>query len=117
KRFAEAMTMAYHRYHGLDTRIIRIFNSILGDQPVVLFDDGALHIEVIEEYARRVEMAPELPRAVFAPAFDPKTLREQLRPATSLIKHPAQQEGYELLLRYGRSVKVTGDHSVFVKGF
>jgi dTDP-glucose 4,6-dehydratase len=27
KRFAEAMTMAYHRYHGIDTRIVRIFNT------------------------------------------------------------------------------------------
>jgi dTDP-glucose 4,6-dehydratase len=27
KRFAEAMTMAYHRYRGLDTRIVRIFNT------------------------------------------------------------------------------------------
>jgi dTDP-glucose 4,6-dehydratase len=27
KRFAEALTMAYHRYHGLDTRIVRIFNT------------------------------------------------------------------------------------------
>ncbi|MEX1062108.1 MAG: UDP-glucuronic acid decarboxylase family protein [Balneolaceae bacterium] len=27
KRFAEAMTMAYHRYHGIDTRIARIFNT------------------------------------------------------------------------------------------
>ena len=27
KRFAEALTMAYHRYHGLNTSIIRIFNS------------------------------------------------------------------------------------------
>jgi dTDP-glucose 4,6-dehydratase len=27
KRFAEAMTMAYHRYHGVETRIIRIFNT------------------------------------------------------------------------------------------
>jgi dTDP-glucose 4,6-dehydratase len=27
KRFAEAMTMAYHRVHGLDTRIVRIFNT------------------------------------------------------------------------------------------
>ena len=27
KRFSEAITMAYHRYHGLDTRIIRIFNT------------------------------------------------------------------------------------------
>jgi dTDP-glucose 4,6-dehydratase len=26
KRFAEALTMAYHRYHGVDTRIVRIFN-------------------------------------------------------------------------------------------
>src|SRR5690606_10267514 len=27
KRFAEAMVMAYHRYHGLETRIVRIFNT------------------------------------------------------------------------------------------
>ncbi len=27
KRFAEALTMAYHRYHRLDTRIVRIFNT------------------------------------------------------------------------------------------
>jgi dTDP-glucose 4,6-dehydratase len=27
KRFAEAITMAYHRYHGIDTRIVRIFNT------------------------------------------------------------------------------------------
>jgi dTDP-glucose 4,6-dehydratase len=30
KRFAEAMTMAYHRFHGLDTRIVRIFNTYGG---------------------------------------------------------------------------------------
>jgi len=27
KRFAEAITMAYHRYHGLDAKIVRIFNT------------------------------------------------------------------------------------------
>jgi len=27
KRFAEALVMAYHRYHGVDTRIVRIFNT------------------------------------------------------------------------------------------
>jgi dTDP-glucose 4,6-dehydratase len=27
KRFAEAMTMAYHRFHGMDTKIVRIFNT------------------------------------------------------------------------------------------
>src|ERR671928_206015 len=34
KRFAEAITMAYHRHHGIDTRIVRIFNSILADEQV-----------------------------------------------------------------------------------
>ncbi|MCS7012680.1 MAG: SDR family oxidoreductase [Chloroherpetonaceae bacterium] len=37
KRFAEAMTMAYHRHHGLDTRILRIFNTY-GER--MRLDDG-----------------------------------------------------------------------------
>lgn len=37
KRFAEAMTMAYHRYHGVDTRIARIFNTY-GER--MRLDDG-----------------------------------------------------------------------------
>jgi dTDP-glucose 4,6-dehydratase len=37
KRFAEAMTMAYHRYHNLDTRIVRIFNTY---GPRMRLDDG-----------------------------------------------------------------------------
>ncbi len=60
KRFAEAITMAYHRYHDLDTRIARIFNTYgprmrkddgrvipnfivqaLAHQPLTLYGDGA----------------------------------------------------------------------------
>jgi len=37
KRFMEAMTMAYHRYHGVETRIIRIFNTY---GPRMRLDDG-----------------------------------------------------------------------------
>ena len=59
KRFAEAITMAYHRYHGLDTKIVRIFNTYgprmrlrdgraipafmsqaLRDEDVTVFGDG-----------------------------------------------------------------------------
>src|SRR5262249_52841746 len=59
KRFAEAMTMAYHRAHGLDTRIVRIFNTYgprmrlndgralpnfvhqaLTGQPITVYGDG-----------------------------------------------------------------------------
>src|SRR5467141_3359576 len=60
KRFAEAMTMAYHRYHGVDTRIVRIFNTYgprmrlrdgrvvpafisqaLNHEPLTVFGDGS----------------------------------------------------------------------------
>ena len=60
KRFAEAVTMAYHRYHGMDTRIVRIFNTYgprmrpndgrvvsnfivqaLSDQPLTIYGDGS----------------------------------------------------------------------------
>ncbi len=60
KRFAEAMTMAYHRYHGMDTRIVRIFNTYgprmrpndgrvvsnfivqaLAGEPLTVYGDGA----------------------------------------------------------------------------
>jgi dTDP-glucose 4,6-dehydratase len=60
KRFAEALTMAYHRYHGLETRIIRIFNTYgermrlndgraipafmsqaIANEPVTVFGDGS----------------------------------------------------------------------------
>jgi dTDP-glucose 4,6-dehydratase len=37
KRFAEAMTMAYHRFHGIDTRIVRIFNTY---GPRMRLEDG-----------------------------------------------------------------------------
>ena len=37
KRFAEAMTMAYHRHHNLDTKIVRIFNTY---GPRMRLDDG-----------------------------------------------------------------------------
>jgi dTDP-glucose 4,6-dehydratase len=60
KRFAEAMTMAYHRYHNVDTRIVRIFNTYgprmrprdgrvvsnfivqaLNDEPLTVYGDGS----------------------------------------------------------------------------
>jgi len=39
KRYAEALTMAYHRHHRLDTRIVRIFNSF---GPKMTDDDGRM---------------------------------------------------------------------------
>lgn len=50
KRFAEAMTMAYHRYHGLDTRIVRIFNTC---GPRMRPDDGRVISNLIVQALRQ----------------------------------------------------------------
>lgn len=49
KRFAEALTMSYHRYHGLDTRIVRIFNTY---GPRMRVDDGRVVPNFIREALR-----------------------------------------------------------------
>jgi len=53
KRFAEAATMAYHRYHQVDTRIVRIFNTY---GPRLQIDDG----RVISNFMRQALRGEDL---------------------------------------------------------
>jgi len=46
KRFAEALTMAYHRFHNIDTRIVRIFNTY---GPRMRLDDGRVVPNFIQQ--------------------------------------------------------------------
>ncbi|MGB9673117.1 MAG: UDP-glucuronic acid decarboxylase family protein [Anaerolineales bacterium] len=50
KRFAEALTMAYHRFHGIDTRIVRIFNTY---GPRMHIDDGRVVPNFIQQALRQ----------------------------------------------------------------
>jgi dTDP-glucose 4,6-dehydratase len=87
KRFAEAMTMAYHRFHGLDTRIVRIFNTYggrmrpndgrvvsnfivqaLGGLPLTVYGDGSqtrsfCYVSDLISGIIRLLEAPESPNA------------------------------------------------------
>ena len=87
KRFGEAMTMAYHRYHGLDSRIVRIFNTYgtrmrphdgrvisnfivqaLKGQPLTVYGDGSqtrsfCYVSDLIEGILRLLMAPEHPQS------------------------------------------------------
>ncbi|MGD1059577.1 MAG: GDP-mannose 4,6-dehydratase, partial [Solirubrobacteraceae bacterium] len=141
KRYAEALTMAYHRQQGVDTAIVRIFNSILADEQV-LYDDGTeLRREPVEQAAARLlpyafaagyaprrlpqgagstatalRPALEYPLDGYSvPAFGPGG-RQQAATATHLIAHPTDARCFEVRTRYGRSIRVTGDHSIFVEG-
>jgi dTDP-glucose 4,6-dehydratase len=76
KRYAEAITMAYHRHHGVDTRIVRIFNTygprmrpddgrmipnfisqVLGGEPLTIYGDGS--------QTRSVQYVDDLVEGVF----------------------------------------------------
>ncbi len=50
KRFAESLTMAYHRFHGVDTRIVRIFNTY---GPRMSLDDGRVVPNFIQQALRK----------------------------------------------------------------
>ena len=100
KRFAEAMTMAYHRYHGVDTRIVRIFNTYgprmrpkdgrvvsnfivqaLQGKPLTVFGDGSqtrsfamsmIWFVVLWRYYTQSPISPLL-NVPTGPSFSPKT--------------------------------------------
>jgi UDP-glucuronate decarboxylase len=143
KRYAEALTMAYHRQQGVDTAIVRIFNSVLADEQIVYDDGRELRRETAGELSARLATfalataatpalathvgtwgavgsgptpAMEFPLREFTvPAFDDEK-RIRAAPAASFVGHPTSQRCYEVSTRYGRSIRVTGDHSLFVEG-
>lgn len=53
KRFAEAMTMAYHRFHGVQTRIVRIFNTY---GPRMRLDDGRVLPAFVGQVLRKQDL-------------------------------------------------------------
>jgi nucleoside-diphosphate-sugar epimerase/intein/homing endonuclease len=134
KRYAEALTMAYHNQQGVNTSIVRIFNSILADEQV-LYDDGReLRRQRVSELAAGLSTLAAVPAGISlpatetvlgatewpldevrVPAFDGEG-RIVAAEACSLIGHPPGAACFEVRTRYGRSIRVTGDHSVFVEG-
>jgi dTDP-glucose 4,6-dehydratase len=89
KRFAEAMTVAYHRFHGLDTKIVRIFNTYgprmrvndgravpafisqaLRDEDVTVFGDGSQ----TRSFTYISDLVDGIIKLMLAPVTDPVNL-------------------------------------------
>ena len=89
KRFAEAITTAYHRYHGLDTRIARVFNTYgprmrlddgrvvpnflcqaLANQPLTIYGDG----QQTRSFCFVDDLIEGLCRLMLTPVHDPLNL-------------------------------------------
>ncbi|HSE96328.1 MAG TPA: UDP-glucuronic acid decarboxylase family protein [Methylomirabilota bacterium] len=106
KRFAEAITMAYHRYHHLDTRIVRIFNTFgprmrmndgraipnfirqaLTGEPLTVYGDGAQ----TRSFMYVSDLVEGIWRLMHAPVPDPVN-----------IGNPQEMTLLELARRIGR---------------
>ena len=116
KRFSEALTMAYHRYHGLDTKIVRIFNTygprmgvedgrvipnfisqaLLG-KPITLYGDGSQ----TRSYCYAADLVDGIEKLLFSQLHEPVNLGN---PIELTVKQLA-----EVILR------MTGSESVFVR--
>ncbi|TFG49083.1 MAG: NAD-dependent epimerase/dehydratase family protein, partial [Anaerolineales bacterium] len=113
KRFAEALTLAYHRFHGIDTRIVRIFNTYgprmrlddgravpnfikqaLTGQPLTIFGDGSqtrsfCYVDDLVEGIYRLLLSDEhLPVNIGNPTE--MTIIELAETVNTLIENPAQ---------------------------
>lgn len=113
KRFAEALTLAYHRYHGIDTRIVRIFNTYgprmrqddgravpnfiqqaLACKPLTIFGDGSqtrsfCYVDDLIEGIYRLLLSDEH-RPVNIGNPDEMTILELAKTINKLLKNPAE---------------------------
>jgi dTDP-glucose 4,6-dehydratase len=71
KRFAEAITMAYHRFHGVATRIVRIFNTY---GPRMRVDDGRAIPAFLSQALRGEDVVDGIHRLMLSEEADPVNL-------------------------------------------
>lgn len=120
KRFAEATTMAYHRYRGVDVRIVRFFNTY---GPRMRLDDG----RVVPNFVRQALVGE--PITVYGDGSQTRSFgfcRDILRGVVSLLLAPPETAGIHepfnigtqeerTMLEFARSVKeATGSESPIV---
>ena len=113
KRFAEALTLAYHRYHGIDTRIVRIFNTYgprmrqddgravpnfiqqaIAGKPLTIFGDGSqtrsfCYVDDLIEGIYRLLLSNEH-RPVNIGNPDEMSILELAKIVNKLLKNPAE---------------------------
>ena len=110
KRCAETLFFDYYRQNNVPIRVVRIFNSLTGDQKVIYYKNGILKykkfIDCYDDIKNEIEN-------IIVPCFG-KDNRYVLSPISGIHKHKVTKNGYELFLTWGKQIKLTEDHGVFI---
>ncbi|HXF05664.1 MAG TPA: DNA gyrase subunit B [Blastocatellia bacterium] len=99
------------RYHRI------IIMSVDGEEPVLVRNpEGQIRSEKVGDFIDRLFVTGDDPTAYEVLCFDPRTGAVRFKPIRSVIRHSHDTPLYEIETAYGRRVRVTGEHSVFVAG-
>jgi len=111
KRMGETLVMTYRKQYGLNTRIVRIFNSLTGDQNIIYYLNGILHYEPFEVAYNKI-IGNE--NNVKVPCFNNKN-EVIISPISDIIKHKVNKIGFKIKTTWGKEIKITEDHSLFTR--
>lgn len=87
---------------------MNLYHSITGDQDIFFYDDSGFHIEKISDFEKKEYMNVKIP------TVNLDTLKMEIKPLKKFLKHKVNKDGYLIKTQYGREIKITGDHSIFV---
>lgn len=111
KRVAETLAFDYHRQNNVDIRVVRIFNSLTGDQKVLYYIGKELHYETFAECYDRI--SGDISN-VSVPCFDENS-KTVIKPISAIWKHHVKKKGYQIKTTWGKQIKITEDHSLFTR--
>ena len=111
KRVAETLAFDYHRQNNVDIRVVRIFNSLTGDQKVLYYIDEKLYYESFTECYDRINGDIS---NVSVPCFDENS-KTVIKPISAIWKHHVKKKGYQIKTIWGKQIKITEDHSLFTR--
>lgn len=111
KRVAETLAFDYHRQNNVDIRVVRIFNSLTGDQKVLYYIGEELHYETFAECYDKINGDIS---NVSVPCFD-KNSQTVIKPISAIWKHHVKKKGFKIKTAWGKQIKITEDHSLFTR--
>ncbi|NEQ36461.1 MAG: NAD-dependent epimerase/dehydratase family protein [Okeania sp. SIO3I5] len=111
KRVAETLAFDYHRQNNVDIRVVRIFNSLTGDQKVLYYIGEELYYETFAECYDRINGDIS---NVSVPCFDENS-QTVIKPISAIWKHHVKKKGFQIKTVWGKEIKITEDHSLFTR--
>jgi len=92
--------------------------SVDFDDPIIFREDGIIKTDLIgrvidKYYTKNQTGFVSNNKKIDVPCFDSKTLKIRWMPVTKLFRHFVEDDIFKILLRTGREVRATSDHSIF----